>query len=193
MEHKLALLPYPLDGLEPNISSETLEFHYGKHHAAYVTNLNKLIAGTEFSDMKLEEIVKKSNGAIYNNAAQAWNHAFYWQCLSPKGGGEPKGEVAQALVKNFGSFVQFKEVFTKAATSAFGSGWIWLVKDLDGKLGLETKGNADTPIKDGGKALLTCDVWEHAYYIDHRNNRAAYLEEFWKLVNWKFVEENLKS
>ncbi len=192
MEHKLPSLPYPMDALAPSISQETLEYHYGKHHAAYVANLNKLITGTAFADLKLEEIVTKSTDAIYNNAAQAWNHAFYWQCLSPKGGGEPKGVVAQSIVKNFGSFAQFKEEFTKAATLAFGSGWIWLLRNLEGNLVIQTMGNAGTPIKDGCTAILGCDIWEHAYYIDYRNNRASYIEGFWKLVNWMFVEENLK-
>ena len=192
MEHKLPQLPFAIDALAPNISKETLEYHYGKHHAAYVANLNKLIVGTEFANMPLEEIVKKASGAIFNNAAQASNHAFYWQSLSPAGGGEPKGRLAEEVNKNFGSFARFKEEFTKTAMGTFGSGWVWFVKNSDGKLTIESMGNAGTPLKDGKKALLTCDVWEHAYYIDYRNNRAAYVEAFWKLVNWQFAEQNLQ-
>jgi Fe-Mn family superoxide dismutase len=180
-----------MDALAPFISRETLEFHYGKHHAAYVTNLNKLIPGTEFENMPLEDVVKKASGGIFNNAAQIWNHTFYWNCLMPSGGGEPKGAVAEMMAKNFGGFPNFRVEFTKAAMSTFGSGWVWLVKNSDGKLTIESTGNAGTPLKDNRKAVLTCDVWEHAYYIDYRNNRAAYVEAFWKLVNWKFVEQNL--
>ena len=193
MEHKLPALPYAMDALAPVISKETLEYHYGKHHAAYVANLNKLIPGTEFENLPLEEIVRKSPaGGIFNNAAQIWNHSFYWQGLAPESGGEPVGVVADAINKEFGSFAQFKEQFTKAAVTTFGSGWAWLVKNKDGKLIIESTSNAGTPLKDGRKPLLTCDVWEHAYYIDYRNNRAGYVEAFWKLVNWKFVEQNLK-
>ncbi|MBN2188470.1 MAG: superoxide dismutase [Chitinispirillaceae bacterium] len=194
MEHKLPALPFAMDALEPVISKETLEYHYGKHHAAYVANLNKLIAGTEFENLGLEEIVKKAPaGGIFNNAAQVWNHSFYWQCLAPKdGGGEPSGALADAIKKEFGSFAQFKEQFTKAAVTTFGSGWAWLVRNKEGKLAIESTGNAGTPIRDGKKALLTCDVWEHAYYIDYRNNRAGYVEAFWKLVNWKSVEQKFQ-
>lgn len=192
MEHKLPALPFAMDALAPVISKETLEYHYGKHHAAYVTNLNKLIVGTEFESLPLEEIIKKSpSGGIFNNAAQIWNHTFYWQGLAPKSGGEPAGAVAEAIRKNFGSFDKFKEQFTKTAVTTFGSGWAWLVKTSDGKLSIESTSNAGTPLKDGRKPLLTCDVWEHAYYIDYRNNRAGYVEAFWKLVNWKFVAQNL--
>jgi superoxide dismutase, Fe-Mn family len=192
MEHKLPPLPFSEDALTPTISKETIQYHYGKHHAAYVTNLNKLIAGTEFEEQTLDEIVQRATGGIFNNAAQAWNHAFYWQCLSPAGGGEPRGAVLDVLAKQFGSFAGFKEEFTKSIMATFGSGWVWLVKNADGKLAIESMGNAGTPLKDRRKALLTCDVWEHAYYIDYRNNRAGYVEGFWKLVNWKFVERNLK-
>ncbi|HUI93560.1 MAG TPA: Fe-Mn family superoxide dismutase [Chitinivibrionales bacterium] len=192
MEHKLPPLPFAEGALAPSISKETIQFHYGKHHAAYVGNLNKLITGTEFENSSLEDIVQRATGGIFNNAAQAWNHAFYWQCLSPSGGGEPRGAAANALVKQFGSFAKFKEEFTKSAVTTFGSGWVWLVKNDDGSLAIESMGNAGTPLKDKRKALLTCDVWEHAYYIDYRNNRAGYVEGFWKLVNWKFVENNLK-
>ncbi len=192
MEHKLPPLPYAKDALVPHISAETLEYHYGKHHAAYVANLNKLIPGTEFENLPLEEIVKKATGGIFNNAAQIWNHTFYWNCLSPGGGGEPIGALAAAINSAFGSFAQFKEKFTNAAVTTFGSGWAWLVKNADGTLTVESTSNAGTPLKDGKKALLTCDVWEHAYYIDYRNARAAYVDAFWKIVNWKFAEENFK-
>ena len=191
MEHKLPNLPYAMDALTPFISRETLEFHYGKHHATYVTNLNKLIPGTEFENMPLEDIVKKASGGIFNNAAQIWNHTFYWQGLTPSGGGEPKGVVAEAITKNFEGFPNFRAEFTKTALSTFGSGWVWLIKNNDGKLTIESTSNAGTPLKDGRRPLLTCDVWEHAYYIDYRNNRAAYVEAFWKLVNWASVEKNL--
>jgi len=190
MEHKLPDLPWDKDALAPHISPETIEYHYGKHHKAYVDNLNKLIPGTEFEDMRLEDIIKKASGGIFNNAAQIWNHSFYWNSLSPKGGGEPSGEIADALAKSFGSFDKFKEQFTSAAVTLFGSGWAWLVKNADGSLSIEATSNAGTPLKEGKKALLTCDVWEHAYYIDYRNARAAYVDAFWKLVNWKFTEEN---
>jgi Fe-Mn family superoxide dismutase len=192
MEHKLPDLPFAKDSLVPNISAETLEYHYGKHHATYVANLNKLIAGTEFEKMTLEEIVKKATGGIFNNAAQHWNHSFYWNCLSAKGDGEPAGDLEAAIKNSFGSFEQFKEKFTTSATTLFGSGWTWLVKNADGSLAIENGSNADNPLKAGKSALLTCDIWEHAYYIDYRNARAKYLEAFWKVVNWKFVELNYK-
>jgi Fe-Mn family superoxide dismutase len=192
MEHKLPNLPYANDALAPHISTETIEYHYGKHHKAYIDNLNRLIAGTEFENMPLEEIVQKSSGGIFNNAAQVWNHTFYWNCLSPGGGGEPTGELANTISKQFGSFAQFKERFTNAAVTLFGSGWAWLVRNADGSLSVEATGNAGNPLKDGKKPLLTCDVWEHAYYIDYRNARAKYVEAFWNLVNWDFVTENLK-
>ena len=192
MEHKLPELPYAKDTLAPHISAETIEYHYGKHHAAYVANLNKLIKGTEFENLPLEDIVKKASGGIFNTAAQVWNHTFYWNCLSPDGGGEPAGAIGEAIAKNFGSFTQFREKFTNAAVTHFGSGWAWLIKNNDGTLVIETTGNAGTPLKEGRKALLTCDVWEHAYYIDYRNARAKYVEAFWEMVNWKFVEANLK-
>jgi len=191
MEHKLPELPYAKDALAPNISAETLEYHYGKHHKTYVDNLNKLILGTEFENMNLEEIVKKASGGIFNNAAQIWNHTFYWNCLSPKGGGEPSGAIANTIIENFWSFEQFKEKFTNAAVTLFGSGWTWLVKNQDGSLAIEATSNAGNPLKDGKKPLLTCDVWEHAYYIDYRNVRAKYIEAFWKLVDWEFVARNL--
>jgi Fe-Mn family superoxide dismutase len=191
VEHKLPQLPYAKDALAPHISAETLEFHYGKHHAAYVANLNKLIAGTEFAELSLEDIIKKASGGIFNNAAQVWNHTFYWNCLSPKGGGEPTGTLADAINKAFGSFATFKEKLTAAAVTQFGSGWAWLVKNSDGSLAIEQTGNAGNPLKDGRKPILTVDVWEHAYYIDYRNARPAYVEAFWKLVNWQFAAANL--
>jgi Fe-Mn family superoxide dismutase len=190
MEHKLPELPFAKDALAPNISKETIEYHYGKHHAAYVANLNKLIKGTEFENVTLEEIIKKASGGIFNNAAQNWNHSFYWNCLSPKGGGEPSGKLSEAINKSFGSFAQFKEKLTNAAVTLFGSGWAWLVKNNDGSISIETTSNAGTPVKDGKKTILTCDVWEHAYYIDYRNAKASYIEAFWKIVNWKFAENN---
>jgi len=192
MEHKLPELPYNGDALAPHISAETIDYHYGKHHKAYVDNLNKLIPGTEFENMSLEEIVQKASGGIFNNAAQIWNHTFYWNCLSPKGGGEPSGELAGAITRSFGSLEEFKSKFTNAAVTQFGSGWAWLVQNPDGSLAVEATGNAENPLKQGEKALLTCDVWEHAYYIDYRNARAKYLEAFWNLVNWDFVASNFK-
>jgi len=190
MEHQLPQLPYKRSALEPHISAETIEYHHGKHHKAYVDNLNKLILGTEFEDMSLEDIVKKASGGIFNNAAQIWNHTFYWNSLSSKGGGEPSGELASAITKNFASFAQFKEQFTNTAVTLFGSGWAWLVKNSDGSLSVEATSNAGNPLKEEKKALLTCDAWEHAYYIDYRNGRAKYIEAFWKLVNWEFVGHN---
>ncbi len=190
MEHKLPELPFAKDALEPTISKETIEYHYGKHHQAYVNNLNKQIQETEFEDMSLEDIIKKSSGGIFNNAAQVWNHTFYWNCLSPDAGGKPDGELAKAIDETFGSFDEFKEKFSATAAGTFGSGWAWLVKDSDGKLEIVSTSNAGTPMTDNKTALLTCDVWEHAYYIDYRNARPKYLEKFWDLVNWDFVAEN---
>ncbi len=190
MEHKLPPLPYEMNALEPYISAETLEYHYGKHHQTYVTNLNKLIAGTEYEDMSLEDIIKKSSGGLFNNAAQVWNHTFYWNCLSPNGGGQPTGALAQAIDAAFGSFDRFKEQFSQTAVTTFGSGWAWLVKNADGSLALMSTSNAGTPMTEGKTALLTCDVWEHAYYIDYRNARPKYVENFWNLVNWDFVAQN---
>lgn len=192
MEHKLPPLPYAKEALQPHISAETLEYHYGKHHATYVANLNKLIPGTEFENLTLEEIVKKSSGGLFNNAAQTWNHTFYWHSLSPTGGGEPTGSLAEQIVKQFGSFAQFKEKLANTAVTTFGSGWAWLVQNDDGTLAIEGTGNANTPLKEGKRPLLTCDVWEHAYYIDYRNARAAYLDAFWQVVNWRFAEENCR-
>ncbi|MHC1719895.1 MAG: superoxide dismutase [Clostridiaceae bacterium] len=190
MEHKLINLPFSMEALEPIISKETLEYHYGKHHQAYITNLNKLIIGTEFENMSLEEIIMKSSDGIFNNAAQVFNHTFYWNCLAPNAGGEPKGELAEAINKTFGSFDSFKEKFSKTAATVFGSGWAWLVKNKDGELEIVSTGNAGNPITDGKKPLLTFDVWEHAYYIDYRNARPAYIEKLWNLINWDFVSSN---
>ncbi|KTC94558.1 superoxide dismutase [Legionella erythra] len=192
MAFSLPPLPYSLEALAPTISKETLEYHYGKHHNAYVTNLNKLIAGTEFEQLSLEDIIKQSSGGIFNNAAQVWNHTFYWHCLSPNGGGEPKGRLADLINKKFGSFSAFKEQFSQAAITTFGSGWAWLVQDKDGELKITSTSNANTPMTEGLNALLTCDVWEHAYYIDYRNARPDYVSAFWNLVNWQFVEDNLQ-
>jgi Fe-Mn family superoxide dismutase len=192
-EFVLPELPYPRDALAPYISKETLDYHYGKHHAAYVANLNKLIKGTDFEGMSLAEIVKKAKpGAIFNNAAQVWNHTFYWNCMSPKGGGEPSGELAEAIQKSFGSLARFTEQFTSTAATLFGSGWAWLVRRPDGGLAIEPTSNAGNPMTAGETPLLTCDVWEHAYYIDYRNARPKYIEAFWKLVNWGFVGKQLK-
>jgi Fe-Mn family superoxide dismutase len=191
MEHTLPALPYELNALEPHISKETLEYHYGKHHQTYVTNLNNLIKDSAFADMSLEAIIKQSSEGVFNNAAQVWNHTFYWNCLSPKGGGQPTGKLANAINSTFGSFDKFKEEFTKKAITTFGSGWAWLVKNSDGTLTLVSTSNAGTPMTANQTALLTCDVWEHAYYIDYRNARPKYVEAFWNLVNWDFVAQNL--
>ncbi len=192
MPFTLPKLPYPLDALVPHISQETLEYHYGKHHATYVTNLNKLVAGTEFESMSLEDVIMKSKGGMFNNAAQVWNHTFYWNSLSPKGGGEPKGKLAEAIKKDFGSFDAFKEQFSQTAATTFGSGWAWLVQDANGTLKIISTSNAGTPMTEGLTALVTCDVWEHAYYIDYRNVRLDYINAFWSLVNWEFAASNMK-
>jgi superoxide dismutase, Fe-Mn family len=190
---QLPPLPYEMDALAPHISRETLEYHYGKHHKAYVDNLNNLIPNTEFAGKTLEQIIMTSSGGIFNNAAQVWNHTFYWNCLSPNGGGAPKGELATAIDKAFGSFDKFKEQFSKTAITTFGSGWGWLVKKTDGSIELVSTSNAQTPMTSNQKALLTCDVWEHAYYIDYRNARPKYVEHFWELVNWDFVAAQLEK
>ena len=190
MEHKLPALPYAMDALQPHISKETLEFHYGKHHQAYVTNLNGLIKGTEFENASLEEIVKKASGGTFNNAAQVWNHTFYWNGLSPKGGGAPEGALAAAISKKWGSFEAFKDAFSKSAVGNFGSGWTWLVKKADGSVDIANTSNAGTPLTGTDKPIITCDVWEHAYYVDYRNARPKYVEIFWNLVNWDFAAKN---
>jgi Fe-Mn family superoxide dismutase len=192
MEHTLPDLPYAKDALQPHISAETLEFHHDKHHATYVTNLNKLIPGTEFESMTLEDIVKSAPaGGIFNNAAQVWNHTFYFNCLSPNGGGEPSGPLADAINAAFGSFADFKEKFSTSGATNFGSGWTWLVKNGDGSVEILNTSNAGSALTEEGKTpLLTMDVWEHAYYIDYRNARPKYIEAFWNLVNWDFVAKN---
>ncbi len=193
MTFTLPPLPYDMDALAPHISRETLEYHYGKHHQAYVNNLNKLIADSDFATMSLEEVIKKSSGGMFNNAAQVWNHTFYWHCLSPNGGGEPTGKLADAINHTFGSFTAFQEQFTQAAIMTFGSGWAWLVQDKQGNLKITSTSNAGTPMTEGLTALMTCDVWEHAYYIDYRNARPDYLGAFWHLVNWDFIAGNLQG
>ncbi|MCP5420715.1 MAG: superoxide dismutase [Fe] [Gammaproteobacteria bacterium] len=189
MIHELPPLPYAKNALAPHISEETIDYHYGKHHQTYVTNLNNLIKGTEYEDLSLQDIIKKSSGGLFNNAAQVWNHTFYWHCLSPNGGGEPTGDLADAIIKKFGSFATFKEEFSKCAITTFGSGWAWLVKNTDGSLDLVSTSNAATPMTSGQQAVLTCDVWEHAYYVDYRNARPKYVEAFWNLVNWEFASQ----
>ena len=194
MAFTLPPLPYGKDALSPVISPETIDYHYGKHHQAYVNNLNNLVPGTKYENMSLEDVVKATNGQasekkIFNNAAQVWNHTFYWHCLAPKAGGDPTGGIKAAIDKSFGNFADFKKKFSEAAVGQFGSGWAWLVKTGDG-LAIETTSNAETPFGAGKTCVLTCDVWEHAYYIDYRNARPKYLEEFWKLVNWEFANKN---
>jgi Fe-Mn family superoxide dismutase len=191
MIHELPKLPYAMNALQPHISAETLEYHYGKHHQTYVTNLNNLIKGTEFEKLSLEDIIRKSSGGLFNNAAQVWNHTFYWNCLTPSSSGKPGGALAKAIDAAFGAFDEFKNKFSQTAIGTFGSGWAWLVKNADGSLAISSTSNAGTPLTEGKKALLTCDVWEHAYYIDYRNARAKYVEKFWEIVNWDFVARNL--
>lgn len=192
MAFELPNLPYEKTALQPHISPETLDYHHGKHHKAYVDKLNELIKGTKFETMSLEEIIKNSEGGLFNQAAQVWNHTFYWSCLSPKGGGQPQGAVAEKINAAFGSFEKFKEQFTTTCIGTFGSGWGWLVQDSSGSLKIISTSNAQLPMTQGLTALLTCDVWEHAYYVDYRNARPKYLEAFWNLVNWDFVNKNLK-
>ena len=191
MAIELPALPYDRSALQPHISAETIDFHYSKHHQTYVTNLNNLIAGTEFESADLETIVRKAQGGLFNNAAQVWNHTFYWNCLSPNGGGAPTGKLAEAIDVAFGSFDNFKAEFSKTAIGTFGSGWAWLVQRADGSLALLSTSNAATPITGTDKPLMTCDVWEHAYYVDYRNARPKYLEAFWNLVNWDFVSAQM--
>src|SRR5215510_2162816 len=190
MQHQLPPLPYPMHALAPHISKETLEYHYSKHHATYVSNLNELIKGTEFEKLALEDIVKRASGGMFNNAAQAWNHTLYWDCLSPEGGGQPRGALSDSIRGKWGSFDGFKEAFSRSAVANFGSGWTWLVKKVDGSLDIVNTSNAQTPLTGADKPLLACDVWEHAYYIDYRNRRADYVAGFWKLANWDFVGRN---
>lgn len=191
MTFKLPELPYAKNALIPHISEETLEFHYGKHHNAYVNNLNNIIKETKFENMTLEEIILSSEGPTFNNAAQIWNHTFFWNCLSPQGGGSPTGEALELINKEWGSFDKFKEEFTKSAIANFGAGWTWLVMNKTGKLEIVNTSNAQTPMKTHAKVLLTVDVWEHAYYIDYRNERPKFINAFWSLVNWDFVNKNL--
>ncbi|KAB7678845.1 superoxide dismutase [Fe] [Plesiomonas shigelloides] len=193
MSFELPALPYAKNALEPHLSAETLEYHYGKHHNTYVVNLNNLVPGTEFEGKSLEDIVKTSSGPIFNNAAQVWNHTFYWNCLAPQAGGEPTGVLADAINQAFGSFDAFKIQFNDAAVKNFGSGWTWLVKKADGSLAIVNTSNAGCPLTEGHTPLLTVDVWEHAYYIDYRNVRPNYLNGFWALVNWNFVAKNLAA
>ena len=190
MEHTLPPLPYAIDALAPAISQETLEYHYGKHHQTYVTNLNNLIKGTEFENLSLEEIIKKSSGGIFNNSAQIWNHTFFWNSLTPNGKGAPSGALADAINAKWGSFDKFKEEFTKSAVGNFGSSWTWLVKKADGSLDIVNTSNAATPLTTDAKALITIDLWEHAYYIDYRNVRPKFIETFFKLANWDFAAAN---
>jgi Fe-Mn family superoxide dismutase len=191
MPFTLPELPYSLDALAPHISKETLEYHYGKHHSTYVANLNKLTDGKPEADKSLETLIKTAKGSVFNNAAQIWNHTFYWNCLKAGGGGLPSGALLEAINASFGSLEEFKTLFTNMCAGLFGSGWVWLVKDSDGTLGVEAVSNAGNPLTNGQIPLLTCDVWEHAYYIDYRNARAKYVEAFWNLVNWDFVSTNL--
>ncbi len=189
MSFELPKLPYAIDALEPHISKETLEYHYGKHHQTYVNTLNTLIAGTEFENASLEDIILKSSGPMFNNAAQVWNHTFYWESLKPQGGGEATGKIAEAINAKWGSFAEFQKAFDQCAVGTFGAGWAWLVKNADGSIELVSTSNAATPLTAGQTPLLTCDVWEHAYYIDYRNSRPNYLENFWALINWDKVNE----
>lgn len=191
MAIELPALPYAIDALAPHISQETLEYHHGKHHATYVAKLNAAIPGTEFEGKSLEDIIKTSSGPVFNNAAQVWNHTFYWNCLSPNGGGEPTGTLADAINSTFGSFAEFQTQFNDKAVNNFGSSWTWLVKNSDGSLEIVNTSNAGTPMTAGQTAVLTVDLWEHAYYIDYRNARPNYLTAFWKLVNWDFAAANL--
>jgi Fe-Mn family superoxide dismutase len=193
VQHQLPALPYDFDALEPHISATTMEYHYGKHHRGYVNKLNELMKSSEFEAVGLPDIVKRSKGALFNNAAQAWNHAFYWQCLSPFSNLRPVGAVASAIDKTFGSFEAFWDEFTKSALGKFGSGWTWLVKRRDGTLEIRNSDDADTPLRWDQTPLLTCDVWEHAYYIDYRNERARYIEAFGKVVDWEFVDRNFRD
>jgi Fe-Mn family superoxide dismutase len=190
MEHTLPALPYAIDALQPHMSKETLEFHHGKHHQTYVTNLNNLVKGTEFEQASLVDIVKRSSGPVFNNAAQIWNHTFFWNCLTPTTSGHPSGALAAAIDAKWGSLAAFQEAFTKSALGNFGSGWTWLVKKADGSVDIVNTSNAATPLSGADVPLLTCDVWEHAYYVDHRNRRPDFLAAYWKLTNWTFAEHN---
>ena len=193
MEYKLPPLPYAMDALEPAMSRETLEYHYGKHHRAYVKELNNLIKGSGFENATLEQVIRDSSGPLFNNAAQTWNHTFFWNCMAPRGGGKPTGALAEAMNDKWGSYAQFKEAFSKSAISNFGSGWTWLVVRSDGVDIVNTE-DADNPMTQGDEPLLTLDVWEHAYYIDYRNERPKFVEAFFKnLVNWNFALRNYEN
>lgn len=193
MTHTLPPLPYAFDALEPHISRETMEFHHGKHHKAYVDKLNDLVRGKQFENMPLEEIIRRADGTIFNNAAQHWNHSFFWNCMAPNASRTPNERIGRAIEASFGSFDAFKEKFSTAAANLFGSGWTWLVKRDDGMLAIEPLNDADTPIRRGQRAILTLDVWEHAYYIDYRNRRPDFIKAFWNVVNWDFVAQNYES
>ena len=193
MAFSLPPLPYEMNALEPHISVETLEFHYGKHHQTYINNLNGLVEGTENANRTLDEIIINSQGGLFNNAAQVWNHTFYWNCMGPNGGGDPTGSVADAINKAFGSFADFKDQFSKSAATNFGSGWTWLVQNSNGDVEIQNTSNAGCPMTSSAKAILTIDVWEHAYYVDKRNARPAYIESWWNLVNWDYVNSQLEG
>ncbi|HBX52201.1 MAG: superoxide dismutase [Bacteroidetes bacterium RIFOXYA12_FULL_35_11] len=193
MLFELPKLPYAINALEPHISQKTLEFHYGKHHLAYVTNLNGLVPGTKFENASLEQIIREADGGIFNNGAQVWNHTFYWEGFTPVGGGEPGGKLQEAILKNFGSLAEFKEKFTKASATLFGAGWSWLVAKQDGTLDIVQESNAGNPLRANLKPLLTCDVWEHAYYLDFQNRRPDYVNTFWNLIDWKKIEERFSK
>lgn len=193
MKFELPELPYALDALAPIIKKETLEFHYGKHHQAYVNNINNLVPGTEFENSSLEEIIKKGSGGIFNNAAQVWNHTFYWEGFSPKGGGQPTGELLNAINQKFGNFDNFKAEFSKSAATLFGAGWAWLVKNSDGSLGITQEGNAGNPLRAGLQPILTCDVWEHAYYLDYQNRRPDYIASFWEIIDWNVISKRFNG
>ena len=193
MAFSLPELPYAKNALEPHISAETLEYHYGKHHQTYVDKLNGLVEGTDKANQSLEDIIRSASGGLFNNAAQVWNHTFYWNCMSPDGGGEPSGKLAEAIERDFGSVDQLKEKFNETAVGNFASGWTWLVQNTDGSLALVNTDDAETPLTGDARPLLTCDVWEHAYYIDYRNARPKYLDAFWHLVNWDFVASQMKG
>jgi superoxide dismutase, Fe-Mn family len=192
MAHELPPLPYAKDALAPTISEETIEYHYGRHHQTYVNNLNGLVEGTPNADKSLEDLIKTAEGGLFNNAAQVWNHTFYWNCMSPNGGGQPSGDAA-AAINSLGGYDEFVKTFSAAAAGQFGSGWAWITKDSGGNLAIETTANAGCPIRDGKTPILTLDVWEHAYYIDYRNARPSYIEAFWNVVNWDFVTQNLRA
>jgi len=192
MAFELPKLPYSIDALEPYISKKTIEYHYGKHHQAYITNLNNLIPGTAFEKLSLEDIVLKADGGIFNNGAQVWNHTFYWDSFKANGGGEPSGKLSEMLTTSFGSFSEFKDKFSKASATLFGAGWAWLVQKNDGSLDIIQESNAGNPLKKGLTPILTCDVWEHAYYLDYQNKRPDYIAAFWNIINWDAIEKRLK-